>query len=104
MSLRRTGQGPLHVGVPPGFGRLELGGCKPGAQVVGLRLQCPPIGRFAFEQYLQRAQGTNDEFAILGKRPKTLTVSRRRVRRDQIEVAGQRGAPPDLPDGSVAVA
>ena len=79
MSLRRTGQGPLYVGIPPGFGRVELGGCKPGAQVVRLRLQCPPIGRFALEQYLQRAQGTNDEFAIFGKRPKIPTVSRRQV-------------------------
>jgi hypothetical protein len=104
VSLCRSRYGSLHFSVPPGFRRLELGSCKPGAQFVGLRLQRPAIGSFAFEQQLHRAQGTNDVFAIRGRQTKALTVLRRGGRRQQIEAAGRRGAPPDVPDGSLAIA
>lgn len=94
MRLCRSRRGPLHVGFPSGFRCLELRGCKLSAQVIGLRLQRPPIRGFALEQSLQRAQGAHDKLAVPGKRVKALAVLCRRVLRQHVEVVRQRGGPP----------
>ena len=108
MALLRNRQGALHVGVASGLRRLELHGGKPGAQIVGLALQCPPIGNLAFEHRLQRGQqgpqGPNEKVTVLGERAKTLTVLRRRVGRQQIDAAGHRDTAPAFTAGNLGIA